>query len=122
MPPLDCAIPLSEVDYMSEFIRQDLNLDMPRPLDIFLDINIGIPKCQFCFLLCGHKCADKSNVIMTNPHPFSSPACRGLDNNRVLQSFGNLYRLFLCLYNRIAARYDGDADFLHGLPRSHLIA
>jgi hypothetical protein len=50
MPPLNRAFALAEVNHVTVFVRQNLNLDMAWTLDVALDINAAVFESRECFV------------------------------------------------------------------------
>ena len=46
MPPLDRAFAFAEMNAVAVLVGQHLDLDVPRPLDITLDVNRAVLECR----------------------------------------------------------------------------
>src|SRR3989338_6913003 len=105
----------------SVFIAQNLDLNMPRLLDIFLDINIGIAEIRLSLSLGSHQPRSQTDVIVANPHTFTAASGSSLDDNRITYALGNFYRLILILYGGQTPGHYRDSAFTHGLAGLHFI-
>ena len=80
-------------------ITQDLDLNMMRILDEFLDVNTGIAKRLFRLVTRGIIAFDQGNIIVGNAHSASTATGHGLDHHRITDFFGDNLRILLILHN-----------------------
>ena len=90
---LDAAIAFAQMDRVSLAVADDLELDVPRILDIFLDIDRVVAEIRLGLALRDGQRTDERHVVMTNPHAFASASGRGLDDDRIFDGLGNGDRL-----------------------------
>ena len=81
-PSLDGAIPFAKMDVIAVLVADDLDLDMARIDDHFLEIDIGVVKAGFCLCAGSSKLSHEFIGIMGDPDPFSAAAGDGFDENR----------------------------------------
>lgn len=87
------AIAFAKVDCIPETVGQDLDLDMARIFQVFLQIDVGISEKALC-LRTGHvHGVDQRCFGMDDAHPASTPSTRGLDDHRVADGLGNQHDL-----------------------------
>ena len=70
VPPLNRALALAEVNQVAEVVAQDLELDVPRRLDVLLDVDVADAERRLGLALRGldaHAAARR---------PSARPACR----------------------------------------------
>ena len=82
MPALDRALPLVEMNQAAVDIAEDLDLDVPRILDVLLDQERPIPKRALA--LSGCRCDGVGQLACFNNalHPLAAAACARLEQHR----------------------------------------
>jgi hypothetical protein len=70
-------------------IPEDLELDMMRILDVFLDIDAGVAKGLFCFRPCGMEAFDEGDVVMGDPHAAAAATGHSLDHHWIATPLGD---------------------------------
>ena len=70
-------------------VTENLNFDMMRILDVFLNIDPGIAKRFFRFASRRVITFHERNVIMRHTHPASAAASNGFDHHRIPDVFGD---------------------------------
>src|SRR5436190_10211729 len=102
MPPLDRALTLAEMDGVAVFIREDLYLDVPRPLDIAFDVDGAVLESRKGLGLCSLEAVRKLALGAHDAHPTSAAAGSGLDDQWKSDLQSELFR-FLSRLDRIGA-------------------
>lgn len=90
-------------------VGQNLNLDMARALDVFLEIDPGILECLFSFRTGRLKSSSQRDFVPGYSHPFATTTSGGFDQDRVTDSIGDTNGLFDIRDQAITARYAGHA-------------
>ena len=105
MAPLHRTFALSQVDQVAVEIARNLDFDMPRLLDHFLDINLARMESPLC--LAG-RVADGSFQLALRvhaPHPFAASAGRRLQQHRISQPRCQLARMLQIRSRLFASRH-----------------
>ena len=120
MAPLDRAVPLAEVDDVAVRVREHLHLDVPRVLEVPLDVDRRVGEIRPALALRG---LERLHGLVGRPHdlhPLAATAGSRLDDQRIadlLAERGDLVRR----PDRIGrARNDRDARLLHRPARPRL--
>src|SRR5215831_15738498 len=121
MPPLDRALALSQVHHSSMLVAQDLELDMPRRLDVFLDVDVGDAKGRLGLALRRLERVRELAGIADDAHASATAAGRGLDDHRVADVLRDLERLVLALGGTVAARQNWNAGLAHHATRARFV-
>ena len=53
MTPLDRAVPLAQVNDVAVPVREDLDFDVPRILEVALDVHVRVGEVRLAFAACG---------------------------------------------------------------------
>ena len=104
-------------------VRQDLDLDVTRILQILFHVDRRIAKCGTCLGLGHLYCIDKGRLGVHHPHTSAAAAARRLDDDGVANAFGrspNDDRIVRQL--ALGARYTGHTRFDHGLFGRNFVA
>jgi hypothetical protein len=70
---LERAIALAQVDDVPVRIGQDLDLDVPRPVDQFFQVDIAVPESRFGFAARGWISSGISSMLRTSRMPLPPP-------------------------------------------------
>src|SRR5437867_12652182 len=81
--PLDGAIAFAQVDDVAAAVAQDLEFDMVRIFDEFLDVHAGIAEGLFRFAAGGVVAFDQGDVVVGDAHTPTAAAGDGLDHDRI---------------------------------------
>src|SRR5262249_3868088 len=95
MPPLQGAVALEEVDHVAVLVAEELDLDMPRLLQVFLEENAAVLERGLGFLARRLEPGDEAVVVASNAHAAAAATGRGLDQDRVADVPGDAERLIL---------------------------
>ena len=87
------TLPLTEREHVAVLVRQHLNLDVPRPLDVLLDVHRVVTKSVLGLTLGGIERADDFIRTPHDAHPLATTASRRLEQHRIPKLRGNLGRL-----------------------------
>src|SRR5262245_18811042 len=103
-------------------IAENLYLYVASNLDIFFNIDGRIVEGRLRFLLRCGKSWQEFREAANDTHTAPAAACRGLDDDRIADFFGYLYRFIFVFDDAIKARCDWHACGFHGRTRSSFIA
>ena len=114
--PLDRAVALPEVDHIAMRVREDLNLDVPRILEVTLDVDGGVREVGLALTAGGLEGA--LGLVGTGHDPQALPAAagRGLDRDRPADLGAEAEDVLDGVDRCGRARHDRHARGLHGLP------
>ncbi len=82
MPPLHGAVPLAEGDDVPVRVREELHLDVPRPLEIALAVERAVAERAHRFPLRGRERLVELALRANDSHPATAAAGRGLHDER----------------------------------------
>ena len=82
MASLDRAFPLEQVDGPAVVVGQDLELDVARLLDAFLEIDRVVAEGRSGLAPAGFEGRFETVVVRDDPHALAAAAGRGLDHDR----------------------------------------
>ncbi len=88
MPPLDRAVALEEMHRVAVPIGEDLDFDVPRPRQVFLDQHAAVAKSGLRLALCAGQRRGELRRAIDGPHPAPAAAGRGLDQDRKADPLG----------------------------------
>src|SRR5262245_6913016 len=100
----------------------DLNFDMPRLLDVFLEIDAAVFEGLLGLLARGGEAGAEADVVAGHAHAAPTAARRRLDQHRETHRVGEPQGVVLILDQAFATGDDGDAGLLGQLPRRGLVA
>ena len=122
MPALNRALALAEVHDVAVMVADDLELDVARVLEVFLDVDVAVAERGLGLSLRGPERVGQLAGIPHDAH--ASPAAAGdrLDDDRVSDVLGDLERLLLAVDGAVAARQHRHARLLHRLLGPGLVA
>ena len=108
MSSLYGAVSLIQVDYIAVLVSEDLDFDVLRLLDVFLDKYIAVSECLDSLVLSAVELRQEVLLFADDPHSSSAAACSCLEHYRVSCRIRELYRVIIVadgsLYTR-DARY-----------------
>src|SRR6267378_934367 len=116
------AIALSQMDDVAVTITHDLELDVPRAVQILLDVDLAVAERGKRFGARELEGAPEIVGVGRDAHSLAAATGRGLDDHgeanlaRKLESFVGI------LYGARGAGNDRDLDVLHRFPRGRLVA
>jgi len=96
-------------------IGKDLELDVPRFLEILLDEDGGIAECRLCDPSPGFQRLPEAFLVMHDVHPYAPAASACLDNDRIAYICRNLCCLPGILNSSGGSRKDRDIGGPHHL-------
>src|SRR5216110_3121608 len=109
------------MDDVSAVIGQDLELDVMRVLDEFLDVYPGIAEGPFRLGPRGVITLHEGNVVMGNAHAPSAAAGDGFNHDRIANSPGIRERLLFVIDNSLRAGWRRYPSFLRQSPADCLV-
>ncbi len=83
MPPLDRALALAEVHHVAVMIAEDLELDVARRLEIFLDVDVADAERGFRFALRRLERMRQLARVLDDAHAAAAAAGDRLDDDRI---------------------------------------
>src|SRR4029434_107754 len=122
MTPLDGALTLSQVHHVTVMIADDLELDVSRALQVFLDVNVAISECRFGLPLGRPQGVRKLACRADDAHAAPSAASHGFDDDGVPDVLDDLERVLFVRHRTITARQHWYAGLLHRSLRARLVA
>ena len=108
MPPLKRAITVPAMHGMTVRVGEDLDFDMPRPIDESLEVDAGVLEGGLRLIPGRLERGGQVRLVATDAHPFAAAAGRGLDQDRVADLAGQAQRLGVVGDDSIGARDAGD--------------
>src|SRR5712691_7878768 len=122
MTPLDRTLALAEVDEVAVVVAEDLELDVPRVLEIFLDVDVADAEGRLCLALRRPQEVAKIAGRADDAHAAATAAGHRFDHHRVADVPGALERLLFAVNRTVAARQHRHAGFLHRAAGPRLVA
>ena len=92
-------------------VAEDLEFDVVRVLDEFLDVNAGIAEGFFGLGAGGVITFDERNVVVRHAHAASAAAGDGLDHDGIADAFGDGERVLLVFDDAFRTGRRGHAGF-----------
>src|SRR5207244_7037110 len=109
--------PPAQVGADPVIVTEDLRLDVPRPLDVLLAVDLRAADRRPRLRLAGVEGLGDVLAPPHDAHTTPAPAGRGLENNRVADPVRDIDRLRGVLQRQLAAGDHGDARLLRELAR-----
>src|SRR6185369_13996802 len=122
MAALNRALALAEVNTLAILVRKHLYLDVPRLLDITLNVNTAVVERCRGF---GRRRLERFPELFLrthDAHTASTTAGRSLDDHGITNLARNLAAFFFRRNAAGAARHDRQARFVHRTARFDLVA
>src|SRR3954471_8026981 len=116
MATLDGALALPERDDVTMFVGQNLELDMPGPLDELLHIHIAVPESGRGFAGRAVEQVGKLFFIADHAHTASAPTMSSLNDYWETDRSGVLQGFFSRIQNAFGTWKDGNACRFHRRP------
>src|SRR5690242_1392123 len=113
MTPLNAALALAKTDYIAVLVRENLELDVPRVLDVLLHVEIAIAKSRRRFRLCRRIERCEFCLRADDSHSAPAAACRGFDNYGEADGFRPLQRFAFTGEHAFGSGKNGHAVFFH---------
>ncbi len=120
--PLDRTFPLAQIDTVAMRIAQDLDFNVPRLGDKFLDEDAIIAKAAGRFVLGALEPLARFIVVPGDPHPLAAAPGAGLDHHRVANLIGDFHRFLGVFDQPHVAGHGADIGFLCDLLGGNLVA
>ncbi len=122
VPALDAALALAQRDHASERVRQDLDFDVSRPLEVFFEVHFAGPERLDRLARRRLESRFELRLLPDQPHALAAAARGRLEEHRVAEPC----RLGPCLHvvseRPRGPRNDRHARLLHAAPRFGLVA
>ena len=97
------------MDNVALAVAENLELDVTRVLDEFLDVNPAVGKGLFGLAAGGVVALNQRDVVVGRTHPAATTAGHGLDQHRVADFLGDLERLLLSIDDILGAGWNRHA-------------
>src|SRR4051794_33712481 len=121
MAPLDRALALAEVNHRAVMVAENLEFDVPRVLDVFLDVDVSNTKRSLGFPLgCLERLGELAGVA-DDAHSTAAAARDGLDDDGESEILRNLESLLLAVYRTIASRQNRHTRLFHRAAGAGLV-
>ena len=88
MRALQRAVALAQMHDAALAVAEDLDLDVPRPLEIAFEIDLAPSEERRCFVLRDRQHARELGSVAGDLHAAAAAAGRGLDQDRIADRFG----------------------------------
>ena len=121
VPALQGAIALPEMDEVAVPVAEDLHLDVPGAVDVFLHVNAAVAEGRLGFLLRRGQVRGERAFLADHAHAATAAAGHGLDQHRVADAVRQRGDVVLA-GDDPGARDDGDASLLGQAARLILVA
>ena len=92
-PPLDRAVALAEVDRVPVRVREHLHLDVPRILQVALDVDVGVREVRLALAARGFERTLRVLRPAYDPETLPAAACGRLDRDRPTKLVGHAHDL-----------------------------
>src|SRR5712671_6921401 len=122
MAPLDAAFPLAERGDATAVVRQNLDLDVPRSLEVLLDVDAAVAERLLRLATRRLERAFDFPVTRDVTHPFASAPRDRFQHHRIAEALRLAPRFRGIAQRRRRAGDDGNAGGLHAAPRFSLVA
>src|SRR3990170_1656396 len=122
MAPLYGTVPVPEVDHVAELVGHHLDLDVPRVLEILLDVDIGGTERGERLRLGGEEGVDEGSGGMDDLHPPAAASRGRLDDHREPDLLRDPEALLLLRDRAVAAGNGRHLDLAHRPARPDLIS
>ena len=119
---LDGAVALAEVDHIAVGVAEDLELDVPRAFEVFLDVHIAVAEGRERFGAGELKGPGEIVSVARDAHPLPAPARGGLDDDREAGLHRERQRLVHVVDRPRGPRNDRHAAVGHRLSCRGLVA
>src|SRR5439155_11436692 len=83
------AFSFTEMEHGAVTVAEDLNLHVPRTLDVFLDVHRVVPKCIACLAASALECGHELAALPHHPHALPAPAGGRLEQYRIAETLGD---------------------------------
>ena len=90
---LNGALPLTQINHIAVAIGHNLNLNMPRLLNIFFNKNAGIAKAGAGLIGGTLKAIAAVSLVPGHAHAFTATTGRGFEHHRVANTIADLHRM-----------------------------
>ena len=112
MSSLYGAVSLIQVDYIAVLVSEDLDFDVLRLLDVFLDKYIPVSECLDSLVLCAVELRQEVLFLTDDPHSSSAAACSRLEHYRVTCRIRELDRIIVIADGSLNTRDARNTDFV----------
>src|ERR1700730_2164760 len=88
MQALQRAVALAQVNDPALAVAEDLDLDVPRPLEVAFEVDVAASEERSRLVLCDRQHASELVAIARDLHAAAAAASRGFDQDRVTDGAG----------------------------------
>src|SRR6267143_3346839 len=121
MAPLDAALALAERRDPAAVVRENLDLDVPRPVEVFLDVHAAVAESLLRLAPGGLEGAFDLRLIGDEAHSLPTSPGDRLQHHRKAEALRLAPRLGRVAERGHGAGDDRDAGGLHAAPRFRLV-
>ena len=121
MTSLYGAFPLTKMNDIAFAVGEDLDLDVTRVLEKFLQIEIGHAECFFRLQLCSGERFGKIARTFDNPHSATSPTGSRLEHDRISDLRRQQQSLVLAFHDPLRSGENRDTRFFHSSSCQRLV-
>jgi len=107
------AVTLKQVHVVAQRVAEDLNLDVTRPLHVFLDQHRIVAKTVDGFALAGRQRRGKVFRLVHRPHALATAAGTGFDQHRVADAVGLALQQRRILVSTVVTRHQWHPRQIH---------
>src|SRR6478735_9220239 len=93
MPPLQGAVAIPTVDHATLLVGQDLDFDVPWPVDEPLDVDAGVLECRIRLVAGRLQGGGQVALVPTDPHPLAAAPGGRLDEYGIADLAGEPHGL-----------------------------
>ena len=122
MTSLEGAIPLTQMNDTSVGVRHHLDFDMPRFLDVLLDVDIGVLECDFRLATGSLESLAKGGFVPRDSHPPAAASGHRFDQYRESNLARHNQRFLLICDHSWRTRDHRYSDLLRQFPGGSLVA
>ena len=122
VPPLDAALALAQAHDVAVLVGQYLELDVPRPLDELLHVEVAVAECRRRLRLRRVELVGQLVGAADDAHAAPAAACRRLHDHREADGLRPLQRFVRRLHDAVRSRQNRHAHALHRGARLFLLA
>src|SRR5690348_2755025 len=122
MTPLNAALALAQADHIAVLVRENLEFDVPRVLDVLLHVEIVVTKRRRRFRLSGRIPGREFRFRADDSHAAPAATRRSFDNHGESNASCPLERFAFAAEHTVRSRKDWHAMLLHRRASFFLLA
>src|SRR5438105_328627 len=122
MRALQRAVALAQMNYPALAVAENLDLDVPRPLEVAFEIDVAASEERRRLVLRDRQHASELVAIARHLHAAAAATGRGFDQDRIADRAGSGLGRCEIVHRTRRARDRRDPEPAGGLLRRHLVA